>query len=52
MSDVDPTVFPDHLVVQKADLREQFATIKEELEALELKVSYIRQVAFKESDEL
>jgi hypothetical protein len=42
-SEIDPTVFPDNELVDKADLRNQFQIAKQEITALQASTSFIRQ---------
>ena len=44
-SDIDPTVFPDSQLVDKADLREQFEIAKNEITALQSSTSMVRRMA-------
>jgi hypothetical protein len=44
-SEIDPTVFPDNQLVDKADLREQFEIAKNEITALQSSTSTIRRMA-------
>lgn len=44
-SEIDPTVIRDDAKVDKADLREQFGIARDEITALQVKVSYARRMA-------
>lgn len=50
MSNVDPTVIRDDAKVAKADLREQFQIIKDELTALQNITSLPRRMMFSDSE--
>lgn len=45
-SQIDPTVFPDNQLVDKADLREQFQIAKQEITELQGNTSLMRRMAF------
>jgi hypothetical protein len=45
-SQIDPSVFPDNQLVDKADLREQFQIAKQEITALQSQTSFIRRAAY------
>jgi hypothetical protein len=48
-SEVDPNVFPDNQMVAKSDLRTQMQIIANEITALQLQVSPIRNMAFNDA---
>lgn len=48
-SDIDPTVFPDNQMVDKADLREQFTIAKNEITDLNKQVRIPRQMAYNDA---
>jgi hypothetical protein len=43
-SEIDPTVFPDNQLVDKADLRAQFQIAKQEITELQSSTSVIRRM--------
>lgn len=43
-SEIDPSVFPDNQLVDKADLREQFEIAKQEITELQTRTSYVRRM--------
>lgn len=43
-SEIDPTVFPDNQLVDKADLRDQFNIAKNEITELQDRVSIVRRM--------
>jgi hypothetical protein len=45
-SQIDPTVFPDNQLVDKADLRDQFQIAKQEITELQNRTSVIRRAAY------
>lgn len=45
-SQIDPTVFPDNQLVDKADLREQFEIAKNEITALQTNTSLPRRMIY------
>lgn len=45
-SEIDPNVFPDNQMVDKADLREQFEIAAAEITALQAATGNIRRMAF------
>jgi len=49
-SEIDPTVFVDNQKVNKAELRDQFTTAKNEITELQLATSTTRRMAFSDNE--